>query len=84
MIERNIIGPRIKLARKKKTPPISQADLAARLQVQGLEFDRVTITKIEIGYRQVTDIEVRAIAKALDVPINWLYGEDEAQRQKRS
>jgi len=25
---------------------------------------------------EVTDVEVNAIAKALGVPINWLFGED--------
>ncbi len=77
MAERNIIGKRVKLARRNSKPPITQSDLAARLQIQGLYFERVTIAKIEIGYREVTDIEAKAIAKALSVNIGWLYGEDD-------
>jgi len=73
---RNIIGKRVRLARKAARPPVTQADLAARLQVQGIKLDRVAISKIEIGYREVTDVEVSGIAKALGVPLNWLFDED--------
>lgn len=78
MAGRNIIGERVRLARKGANPPITQLDLAARLQIQGMELDRVTISKIETGYREVTDIEAKAIAKALGVTISWLYGESES------
>jgi len=65
MVRRNIIGDRIRLARKTASPPITPDDLAARVQVQGLRIDRATISKIEIGYREITDLEIAAIAKAL-------------------
>ena len=65
------------MARKRAKPPITQTDLAARLQVQGLRLERVTISKIETGYREVTDVEAVAIAKALGVSISWLLGESE-------
>jgi transcriptional regulator with XRE-family HTH domain len=39
-------------------------------------LERAAISKIETGYREVTDVEVSAIARALGVPINWLFGED--------
>jgi transcriptional regulator with XRE-family HTH domain len=38
-------------------------------------MERVTISKIETGYREVTDLEAKAIAQALGVTINWLMGE---------
>lgn len=76
-MRRNIIGEKVKLARKKASPPITQSDLAARLQVQGLRIDRVTISKIETGYREVTDIEAESIAKALDVSVSWLFGKSD-------
>lgn len=81
MIGRNIVGERIHLARKKTKPPITQADLAARLQVQGLKLERVTISKIETGYREVTDVEAAAIAKALGVSISWLFSESERNKE---
>ena len=63
------------MARERAKPSVTQADLAARLQVEGLRLERVTISKIETGYREVTDVEAMAIAKALGVSISWLMGE---------
>jgi transcriptional regulator with XRE-family HTH domain len=77
MIRRNIIGKRVRLARERAKPLITQADLAARLQVEGLRLERVTISKIETGYREVTDVEALAIAKVLGVTVSWLIGEIE-------
>ena len=76
MVTRNIIGERVRMARKKAVPPVTQKDLTARLQLEGLQIERVTISKIETGYRVVTDVEVAAIAKSLGVTISWLFGED--------
>ena len=61
---------------------ITQADLAARLQIEGLRLERVTISKIETGYREVTDVETVAIAKALGVTVSWLLGESEEIKSK--
>lgn len=61
---------------------ITQADLAARLQIKGLRLERVTISKIETGYREVTDVETVAIAKALGVTVSWLLGESEEIKSK--
>lgn len=63
------------MARERAKPSVTQTDLAARLQVEGLRLERVTISKIETGYREVTDVEAMAIAKALGVSISWLMGE---------
>ena len=77
MSGRNIIGKRVRLARERAKPLITQADLAARLQIEGLSLERVTISKIETGYREVTDVEAVAIAKALGVTVSWLLSESE-------
>jgi len=82
MARRNIIGERVRLARERAKPLITQADLAARLQVEGLRLDRVTIPKIETGYREVTDVEAMAIAKTLGVTVGWLLGETEEIKNK--
>jgi transcriptional regulator with XRE-family HTH domain len=42
------------------------------LQLAGLKIDQAMISRIERGLRLVTDIEVRAIAKALKVSAGWL------------
>ncbi|MFC2017204.1 helix-turn-helix domain-containing protein [Chloroflexota bacterium] len=82
MARRNVIGERVRLARERAKPLITQADLAARLQIEGLQLERVTISKIETGYREVTDVETVAIAKALGVTISWLMGESEEIKSK--
>lgn len=77
MASRNIIGKRLRLARTRATPPLTQEDLAARLQVQRLPIERAAISKIETGYREVTDVEVAAIAKTLGVSVAWLFGKED-------
>jgi len=83
MASRNIIGKRLRIARTRAAPPITQGELAARLQVQGLPIERVTISKIETGYREVTDVEVAAIAGILGVSVGWLFGEDDKTDSRR-
>jgi len=74
-VQRNVVGPRLRQARKLARPPLSQVDLAARLQVLGLKIDQSAISKIEQGSRPVLDVEVVALAKALKVSTAWLLGE---------
>jgi transcriptional regulator with XRE-family HTH domain len=73
--QKNIAGNRVSQARKMATPPITQADLIARLQLSGIMLDQSTLSKIENGQRPVTDVEVVALAKALKVSVTWLLGE---------
>jgi len=75
MNRRNIVGDRIRQARRAAKPVITQADLVARLQIQGIQIDRSGLSKIETGHRPVTDIEAASFAKALKVSVAWLYGE---------
>ena len=73
-MQRNVVGPRVRQARRQATPRVSQVDLAARLQVLGLRIDQSAVSKIEQGRRPVLDIEVVALAKALKVSAAWLLG----------
>ena len=76
---KNIIGARVKEARIKAKPPISQQDLSARMGVLGIDIYRVSISKIESGDRFVADFEVLALAEALNVSLEWLLrGKSEA------
>jgi DNA-binding XRE family transcriptional regulator len=70
---RNITGTRIKLARK--SAGLTQEALAIRLQILGLKHTRNTIAKIENGFREVNDIELKAIAEALDFSVGWFFEE---------
>ncbi len=72
---RNIVGGRVRKARKAAKPPITQIDLIARLELLGIMIDQSTLSKIEHEQRPVTDIEVVALAKALKVSTAWLLGE---------
>ena len=56
---------------------LSQADLAARMQVNGVTIEREAISKIETGDRFVTDYELMVFAKVLNVSIEWLIGQDQ-------
>jgi transcriptional regulator with XRE-family HTH domain len=73
--KRNVVGERIKLARKEAKPPITQLHLVARLQVLGMQIDKSGLSKIENGRRPVSDFEVIALARALKVPAAWLLQE---------
>lgn len=70
--KRNLIGPQIRIARGQSRPPLTQQDLAARLEVRGVHIDRAGISKVETGYRVVTDVELLAFADALGTTVQWL------------
>ena len=70
--KKNICGERIHEARCKIK--LTQADLAAKLQVNGIIIERDSISRIEIGTRFVADYELRELAKILKVSVNWLLG----------
>ena len=73
--KRNIVGKRIREARLRATPPISQDDLAGRLANQGIVMDQTAVSRIEKQARYLMDYEVAAVAKCLRVSVAWLYGE---------
>lgn len=72
LVSKNIIGERVRQARKDAEPPITQMDLVARLQTAGVKIDQSGLSKLESGRRPVTDIEVVELAKALKVEVGWL------------
>lgn len=72
--KKNICGDRIRQARALRK--ISQSELAARMQVEGITIERDSISRIEIGTRFVTDYELKIFAKVLKVNIMWLISED--------
>ena len=73
----NIVGHRMRIARAMKKPPMSQKDLLAKLQTEGVDISQSTLSKIENGDRHVTDIELKTIAKVLKVSILWLMDESD-------
>ncbi len=67
---KNLCGNRVHDARVKKR--MSQATLAAKLQLEGIVIERDSVSRMEIGTRFVADYEIPALAKVLGVSIPWL------------
>jgi len=67
---KNISGERIHQARTAQR--MTQLELAAKMQVEGVVIEREAISKIETGGRLVTDYELAAFAKVLRVTMDWL------------
>lgn len=70
--KKNICGDRVHEARCKLR--LTQSDLAAQLQINGIIVERDSVSRIEIGTRFVADYELRELAKILKVSVNWLLG----------
>jgi len=73
-VGQNLVGKRVKDARSKAQPPITQEELSKRLSKLGVSVDRAGVAKIETGIRGVLDFELVALAKALEVKVTWLLG----------
>jgi len=71
---KNVIGQRLKEARRKCNPPLTQDQLSGKLATLGVLVDRVAIAKIEGGNRCVYDFELRGLARALRIDVRWLLG----------
>ena len=69
---KNICGTRVKEARKKLG--ITQDELAARLQIEGVNIERDSVSRIEIGTRFVADYELLLLSKILKVSPEYLLG----------
>jgi hypothetical protein len=68
----NLVGERVKEARNKAQPTITQEELSKRLFKLGVSIDRAGVAKIETGIRGVLDFELVALAKVLNVKVTWL------------
>lgn len=75
--QRNLVGRRVAAARQRCRPALTQDDLSGRLARLGVQLDRAAIAKIENNLRRVLDYELKALAQALGVDVDWLLGADE-------
>ena len=71
---KNVIGPTVRKLRYAARVPMTQEALVARLQVRGVLLDRSALARIESQERLVRDVEIIALAAALRVPIERLFG----------
>ena len=67
----NIVGSNVKKWRKKRR--MSQQALSNKLELLGVYVCRGSISRIEDGSRTVTDIELLAFAKVLNISIFELF-----------
>ena len=77
LIEGNICGDRVRLGRALQKPPLTQDDLARKINLMGMEITPLIISRIEKGTRHVVDGELQMLARALGVTMEWLCGEGE-------
>lgn len=68
--KRNIAGNRIKAKREENN--LTQADLAAKMQLENVVIEQKAISRIECGERLISDYELLAFAKVLKVSLSWL------------
>ena len=72
-IKGNICGDRVRLGRAMHKPPLTQQGLANKIQFLGMsDMTKTIISRIEKGERHVIDAELRIIAQALGVSMEWL------------
>lgn len=72
--DKNIIGSRVIAIRKAKG--MKQKEFLARLQTLGLDISPTSLSRLEGQYRLVQDYELLIIAKALEISVGELLGEE--------
>lgn len=55
---------------------MTQDDLARKIQLMGMDITPLIISRIEKNQRHVCDAELRIIAKALGVTMDWLCSDE--------
>lgn len=77
LIKGNICAERVRLGRALHKPPLTQDDLARKLQFMGMEMTPLIVSRIEKNQRHVCDAELRMLARALCVSMDWLCGDSD-------
>ena len=77
LIKGNICADRVRLGRALHKPPLKQEELATKIQLLGMDMTQPIISRIEKNQRHVCDAELRMLAKALGVTMDWLCGNDD-------
>lgn len=72
--DRNIVGARVTQARLRLG--MKQVELLAKLQVEGIAISVPALSLLEGQKRPVSDRELDALAKILNVSADWLLGRE--------
>ncbi len=78
---RNAVGGAVKGAREVKG--LTQAELAAKLQIYGWDIDRTGVVRVETGERVVSDCELIALSDVLGVTVDSLVAGAERAKVRR-
>lgn len=68
----NVSGDRIRELRLRAR--LSQTDLAAKMQTEGVTIEQDSISRIETGTRLVTDFELLVLSRIFNTTADWLIG----------
>ena len=63
------------IRRERERMGLSQEQLAARMQVEGIPLSQKAVSRVETGLRVVTDYELMTFARVLRVTIEQLVEE---------
>lgn len=75
-IHGNKCADRVRLGRAMHKPkPLTQQGLANKTDFLGLSMTKAIISRIERGERHVCDAELKVLAMALNVTMDWLLEE---------
>ena len=77
LIEGNLCADRVRIGRALHKPPLTQEDLARKINLMGMDMTKLIISRIEKNNRHVCDAELVMLAKALGVSLDWLCGIEE-------
>ncbi len=69
----NAAGSKIKERREEMG--ISQSQLAARMEINGITINQKAISRIETGDRVIADYELATFAKVLSLPMEAFFDE---------
>ena len=64
------------IAQLRKEQGLTQKQLSEKLELEAVYTCRGSISRIENGRRAVTDIEIDAISKILNVSLDYLFGRE--------
>lgn len=67
----------LKIKQLRKASGLSQEQLAAKLQLAGLNLNQKAISRIENGERVIPDFELFYFSEALHVPISTLLSRED-------
>ena len=70
--KKNLCGSRVREMRRKRK--MSQAELAVRMQVNGVFIERDSISRMGAGTRLVPDYELPVLARILGTTVEYLLG----------